>query len=184
MSGRRVALAVVLSACAGQQTDGPHRGESANGVEGRHSAQPFRPGIRFDAGTIRPGARVGELVLDSIAARRATIDSVFVGVAHFRGEIELTGATIQHPDPDARPLCFEADSASAARLPRWEGDERRAWFCFENQAGAIRAIGPSSDGVAAAIVIDRLTIHRGFSDQVNSARLIRGAAAGAGAPQR
>jgi hypothetical protein len=58
-------------------------------------------------------------------------------------------------------------------MPRWIGDERRPWFCFENRSEAERALGPPSDGVAATITIDGFTIHRGLSDQVNSARFVR-----------
>jgi hypothetical protein len=78
-------------------------------------------------------------------------------------------------------VCFEADSASASRLPRWSGDERRSWFCFGNRHDATRALGPASDGVPATIVIERFTINRGLSDQVNSAwfvQLVRGGPAG------
>lgn len=134
-----------------------------------------RPGIRFDPAKVRNGSRVGTLVLDSIVARQAAADTTYVGTARFRGTIELSGWTMRHPDPDAYRVvtCFEADSSSAARLPRWEGDERRAWFCFANRAEAAKALGPPSAGVPATIVIDQFTIHRGFSDEVNSARFIR-----------
>jgi hypothetical protein len=116
---------------------------------------------------------VGELVVDSVTARVTPADSTYVGVARFRGEIELRGRTMRHFEPDIQAICFEADSLSAARLPRWQGDERRAWLCFSNDAEARRALGPPSDGVAATVVIDSFTIHRGLSDQVNSARLVR-----------
>lgn len=134
-----------------------------------------RPGIRFDPSTLRPGSRVGTLVLDSIDARQAAADSTWTGIARFSGEIELRGWTLRHPDPDLYQVltCFEADSASAARLPRWRSDERRAWFCFENRSDAARALGPPSEGARATIAVDRFTIHRGLSDQVNSARLLR-----------
>jgi len=136
-----------------------------------------RPGIRFDPATIRKGASVGALVLDSIAARRALADSTHVGMAHFRGEIQLAGWTMRHPDADASRVftCFEADSSSAARLPRWTGDERRPWFCFSNSAEAAQALGAPapSEGVPATIVVDQFTIHRGMSDEVNSARFVR-----------
>jgi hypothetical protein len=140
-------------------------------------ARDFRPGIRFNPATLRPGTRVGELVADSVAADTRSIDSTSFGVARFRGQIELSGWTLGHSDPDSRAICFEADSASAARLPRWLGDERRPWFCFVNRDAAARALGPPSEGVYATVVIERFTIHRGGSDEVNSAafvRLVRG----------
>ncbi len=133
-----------------------------------------RAGIRFDPSTARVGAEIGSLVLDSIDARKA-FDSTSVGTARFRGAIQLQGWTMRHPDADAWRVmaCFEADSASAARLPRWQGDERRPWFCVSNRADAARALGPPSEGIPAAVVIDSFTIHRGLSDEVNSARFVR-----------
>jgi hypothetical protein len=110
-------------------------------------------------------------VVDSIAAQRA-IDSSWVGTARFGGEINLDGALTRHPDSDVRDVCFEADSASAARMPRWAGDERRAWFCFSNSDEARRLL-PADTG-HARIVVDRFTINRNLSDAVNSARLLRG----------
>jgi hypothetical protein len=134
-----------------------------------------RPGIRFDPEKVKRGTSVGALVVDSLFKQFAIVDSTWVGTARFRNEIELSGWTLRNPDPDLyRQLtCFEADSSSAARLPRWEGDERRAWFCFSNRLEAARALGPPSEGVPATIVIDQFTIHRGHSDEVNSARFVR-----------
>lgn len=134
-----------------------------------------RPGIRFDPTKVKRGTSVGALVVDSLFTQLAIVDSTWVGTARFRNEIELSGWTLRNPDPDLyRQLtCFEADSSSAARLPRWEGDERRAWFCFANRMQAAQALGPPSEGVPATIVIDRFTIHRGHSDEVNSARFVR-----------
>lgn len=144
-----------------------------------------RSGIPFDPSTVRVGAEIGSLVLDSITARMA-LDSSHVGTARFRGEIRLSGWTMRHPDADAYRVmtCFEADSASAARLPRWRGDERRPWFCFSNRGDAARALGPPSDGVPVTVIIDRFTIHRGLSDEVNSARLVRLVRRGAGGAAR
>jgi hypothetical protein len=158
---------ILLGQGCGEPPSGePSRGASSPAIEAR-------PGIRFDPATVRAGDRVGTLVLDSISARRAVVDSSYVGSARFRGELELRGATMLHPEPDARAHCFEADPPSAARLPRWAGDERRPWFCFENGSEAARALGPPSEGVEATVVIDRFTIHRGLTDEVNSARLVR-----------
>lgn len=137
------------------------------------STEAPRPGIRFDPGTLRAGAPIGALVLDSIAASRTVVDSTYVGLARFRGALELSGTTFRHPDPDAQAVCFEAESASAARMPRWAGDERRPWFCFENRTEAAQALGPPGEGVGATLVIDRFTIYRGLTDEVNSARFVR-----------
>ena len=91
------------------------------------------------------------------------------------GQVELTGRHFPHPDSDLRgsTTCFEADSVSAARLPRWAADERRPWFCFENRPEAERAIGEKDADVLLTIVIDRFTIHRNLSDAVNSASFVR-----------
>lgn len=133
-----------------------------------------RPGIRFDPGSRHRGDTVGVLVVDSVAAQRNMIDSTYVGVASFRGQIELSGRTIPHFDSDLRSesVCFEADSASAARLPRWLHDERRSWFCFSNPAEAQRALGPPGTELDAMIVVEDFRIHRGLTDEVNSARFV------------
>ena len=146
----------------------------AKGEVPEPDARPTRPGIRFDPSSLVVGTAVGTLVLDSIDAQQA-YDSSYVGVARFRGEIELAGATLRNFDPDLSQqlTCFEADSASAARLPRWAQDERRAWFCFTNNEEAARALGPPSEGVPATIVVDSFTIHRNLSDAVNAARFRR-----------
>lgn len=129
-------------------------------------------GIRFDPATITVATKIGGMSLDSIAVRSA-YDSTRVGTARFSGVVELSGSKLRHPDSDIDALCFEADSVSAARLPRWEGDERRSWFCFTNRRAAESALGPPGDSGRATFVIDRLTIHRGLSDEVNSARFVR-----------
>jgi hypothetical protein len=133
-----------------------------------------RPGIRFDPDTLRAGDRVGELVLDSARARDPAMGRDAAS-AFFRGEIALSGATMRHPDADAGEVtvCFEPDEPSAARMPRWDGDERRIWFCFDNQDDAARSLAEPGEAMTATIVIDRYTIHFGMSDEVNAARLAR-----------
>jgi hypothetical protein len=163
-----------LTACGeADQTDKP-RSDTIPPAAMAPPRAARQPGLIFDPAALRPGTPVGELVTDSVAARRTPVDSTYVGVARFRGQIEVGGWTVRHFDLDARDVasCFEADSASATRLPRWLGDERRPWFCFVNPADAARSLGPPSDGVPATIVIERFTIHRGHSDQVNTARFV------------
>ncbi len=100
------------------------------------------------------------------------MDGSWVGMARFEGTLELDGRTMPHFEPDVRAVCFEADSASAARMPRWSGDERRPWLCFENGDDARTRLGDPSARRPARVRIDRFTIHRNLSDAVNSARLV------------
>jgi hypothetical protein len=133
-----------------------------------------RIGVIFDPSRVRVGDSIAGLVVERVTVSRAVVDSSFVGDIAFRGELGLSGRTFPHFEADASDAaCFETDSASAARLPRWAGDRRRPWFCFSNAAEATRALGPSKEERPARIVIDRFTIHRGLSDQVNSARFVR-----------
>jgi hypothetical protein len=148
-------------------------GERSPG-EARKPAAQARPGIRFDPGTIRKGAVLGHVRLDSIVRDRAVVaDSSWVGIARFTGELTLAGRVIPHFDSDMHAVCFEADTVSGATMPRWEGDERRPWFCFENQVKAERLLGKPGVEFPATVAVDAFTIHHGFSDQVNSARLVR-----------
>lgn len=152
--------------------------DPADGADTEASAAPperlERPGLRFDPSTVRRGDSVGALVMDSVHARPTIVDSTYVGMARFRGLIELSGRTIPHFDSDLRheSVCFEADSASAARLPRWLHDERRSWFCFANPHDAARALGPPGTEADARVIIEDFMIHRGLSDEVNNARFV------------
>jgi len=114
------------------------------------------------------------MTLESIEVEVA-IDSTRIGTARFSGQLELSGWTKRHFEADLRDvdICFEADSTSAARMPRWRGDERRAWFCFENQTEARRMLGPPSDSTPTTVIVDRFNLRRGLTDEVNSARLVR-----------
>ena len=131
-------------------------------------------GVVFDPSRVRPGDTIAGLVVERIVANHTPMDSTLVGTAAFRGTIELAGATMRHPEADAtKDVCFEADSASAARLPRWAGDRRRAWFCFSNASAAARELGPPQTERPAHVVISHFVIHRGLTDQVNAAQFVR-----------
>jgi hypothetical protein len=133
-----------------------------------------RLGVVFDPSRVRAGDTIAGLVVERIVANHTVMDSTLVGTAAFSGRIELAGATVRHPEADAtKDVCFEADSASAARLPRWAGDRRRAWFCFSNASAAARALGPPRTERPAHIVISNFVIHRGLTDEVNAARFVR-----------
>ena len=160
------------AACAGERDVDPPADTAAPATVPGAPTEAARPGIRFDPATARAGDRIGELVLDSIDAQPTIVDSTHVGVARFRGSIELTGWRMEHPDADLRDVevCFEANAASAAKLPRWLHDERRPWFCFTNGADAEEALAGEGE---VTVVIDRFTINRGLTDAVNSARFVR-----------
>ena len=156
-------LLLVAICCRSAANDQPAADSSA--------PRPAQAGNSFDPATARPQSTVAGLVLDSITKQR-TPSGEWVGSAWFSGSVPLTGATFRHPDGDDYPYpCFEADSSSATRLPRWLDDSRRPWFCFENTADAKARLGVAS-GVRKSIVIDHFTVHRNLSDAVNSARLI------------
>ena len=143
-------------------------------------ARRARIGVVFDPDRVRVGDTIAGLVVERISAHHTPMDSTLVGTAAFRGRIELAGSTMRHPEADATmDICFEADSASATRLPRWAGDRRRAWFCFSNAAVAARALGPPRTERPAHIVISHFVIHRGLTDEVNAAQFVRLAAADA-----
>jgi hypothetical protein len=179
----RITLLLVAVGCAdGSRSDARIADSVADTVATRADSLPAESprtlggnrvaGVVFDPTSVRAGDRVGAMTLDSIEVRVAH-DSTRVGTARFRGSLELTGAPIKHFESDVTDRCFEADSVGASKLPRWGGDERRAWFCFQNQPEARRLLGAAGDSARRTIVIDRFTIHRGLSDEVNSARLVR-----------
>lgn len=127
-------------------------------------------GANFDPRRIAGGDSVGSLVVSRLEVEE-THDSIAVGIASFTGKLHLTGQIMAHPDSEAKELCFEADPATSTRLPRWKGDSRRPWFCFTNREQASQLLSPLVAGRMYKVVIEDFTIHRGLSDQVNSARL-------------
>jgi hypothetical protein len=137
-------------------------------------------GYHFDPLSIRGGTAFGALRLDSIEVRRAA-DASAVGIARFSGKVELRGWRMRHPDPEQDAECFEADETSAHRLPRWQGDERRPWFCYENREEARRLLARADALDTLVVSIDGFTIHRGMSDEVNGARLLAVLQVGGGA---
>jgi hypothetical protein len=152
--------------------DGGHTVDSAIDPDSAGAARE-RLGVIFDPLAARPGERVGGLEVAATDVRLA-VDSIPVGTIAFRGELSLRGRRIPHFDVDLTPrsVCFEADSISAMRLPRWRGDRRRPWFCFQNASEAESGLMAASEKVVR-VVIDEFTIRRGLSDQVNSARFVR-----------
>ena len=162
---------LLLVAC-GDRERSAATGRAASADPDSAGSARARIGVVFDPLRVRVGDSVAGLAITRVDVRPAAVDSSAVGSITFDGLLQLDGRTIAHFDADARDAsCFEADSSSAARMPRWEGDTRRAWFCFSNAAVARQALGAPER--RARIAIDQLVIHRGHSDQVNEARFVR-----------
>ena len=172
-------FAVALTGCGTAQPDA----ERSDTVMG--SAAPARPdpdtagarrartGVLFDPTTVRKGDTVASLTVSEITFRRA-MDSTILGTARFAGRLVLTGKSLRHHDyPEVQSVCFEADSVSAEKMPRWLGDRRRAWFCFTNTGYAARNLAEPGLETPAEILVDSFTVNRGVSDEVNTALLVR-----------
>ena len=157
---------LLVAACAG----GDAKGESEP-PPGRPSGPP--PPLIFDPANLTRGMAVGDLRVDSTDVVWGEGVGEWVGTVRFTGEIRLRGTAVPHlADPEQRITCFEADSASGRRLPRWPGDERRPWFCFEDPAAAASMLGPPDSTRRRTVVVDRFTTVRAFTDAVNTARLL------------
>ena len=133
---------------------------------------PPRPGAVFDPARVRVGDSVAGLRVDARDVRPAS-DGEWVGTVRFAGAVTIGGRIMAHPDPDVATPCFEADEASATRLPRWAGDTRRSWFCFTDAGSAATRLGAARPARAAVVTVDSYTVHYARSDVVNSARLVR-----------
>jgi hypothetical protein len=147
------ALLLALSACGGEEA-------------GAGS------GVRFDPTSLVPGDRVGDLTADSLSVRQAG-DTGWVGLVHFRGELLLGGHAGRPPDSQPDAVCFEPDSVSGARLPRWTRDRGRPLVCFTNPAAAARDLGSAAEARPATILIDGYTVQRGAAGLTSVARLVR-----------
>lgn len=129
--------------------------------------------LTFDPSAIGSGQQVGTLAVDTADVAWSEAMSTWTGTVRFRGEIPLRGRRISHFDfPEVASTCFEVDSASALTLPRWPDDERRPWFCFENDSTARRILGAVDSTKVVDIVVDRFTTVRAFTDAVNTARIL------------
>lgn len=158
-------LSFLVTLGCNQRDDSPAQGRSV-------PRGPQSPANRFDPATAHRGDSVAGLEMDSVQTQR-TPSGEWIGTVRFTGSLLIDGRTFRHPDGDDYPFpCFEADSGSGHRLPRWAGDERRPWFCFENHVDARTRFGGPAPDRPATIRIDRFTINRNLSDAVNSARLV------------
>lgn len=161
-----------LSACAG--------GDSANdSVQQDTVTAPLSGGSavppenRFDPTAMRPGARFMDFTVTSANVSRSVSDQSYIGSVRFSGEIELSGRYHPHFDyPEVAARCFTVAEGSVPKLPRWPEDERRVWFCFENQEFATKELGAPGTSGEATIVVRRYMTARSMSDVVDEAELV------------
>ena len=135
--------------------------------------EPDAP-LAFDPDSLHVGDTLGTMIAADLSELRVDHEGRWVGTVRFTGETTLNGRYHPHFDyPEVQSTCFEVDDVSAVRLPRFAYDERRVWFCFENQEDAARSLGPPGSSGDATIVIDRYATIRSFTDAVDAARLVR-----------
>jgi hypothetical protein len=174
------AVGVAVVAC-GPASDGA-RPDTATA---RDSALPSPPidssAIRaasatlvLDPATIKIGDTLGGLRVAHVDISKAAEDMGYVGDVRFDGEVTISGDRMTHPDfPDVKEVCMTVDSASATRLPRFPGDGRRRWLCFENRDAAARQVGEAGTRGALTVVIDRYQTVRHFTDAYDTATFVR-----------
>ena len=160
-------LMLILCACP-QPADGDPTPTDTVFVDSSGSHRKW--GLLIEPYRIAAGDSIGPLRVRR-ADVQAAYDSTPVGTIALEGRLELTGFVVNHPEPDLDAMCFEAEPVSATTLPKWYGDTRRPWFCFENVKDARRKLSPLVSGRMYTVIISDFTIHKGMSDQVNGARL-------------
>jgi hypothetical protein len=167
-----VALLIALSAC-----DRPPQ----PAIE--HDDPPPMPqavpeaGHRFAPDTVSAGDSIGSFVVREIEASRVDHPDfprgAWVGQASFGGVEEVVGSYGPHPDyPEVERICFEVDRGFAGRLPVFETDTRRPWFCFSNHADARTLLGDLPTTGRASVRITDFRYRFEFSDVYNEAAVI------------
>ena len=123
---------------------------------------------RFDPEQVKAGDTIASL---TVARVRRPPDDYIVS---FSGEVEVNGQYRPHFDyPEVKLPCFWVDPDSWVKLPRAQTDTRVIWFCFDNDAHAIRELGPLGTQARATIMIDNYQTMLNQSDVIDRATLIR-----------
>lgn len=136
----------------------------ANGAENRFDPTKLKPGDRF-------------LGLEVVSVEANSLPNYgFIGKARFRGEVTVSGTfdAGSQPDDELGVPCFYVDEASSQQLPRFLGDERTVWFCFNNPEEAKQALGGvRTEGKKVTIVINDYETVYYPSDVYDTATLVR-----------
>jgi len=104
---------------------------------------------------------------------------------YYSGTITLTGTVDWRTDDETLDLigdhvCFVPAGSSAKLIPREKSDSRSPWFCFSNQAMAMKSLGiPASKpngacgyAIEATLVVTDYIANREESEVFDIARLV------------
>ena len=104
------------------------------------------------------------------------------GMDDYTGQITVSGEYNYSFDDEAMGpmVCFTADKASAKLIPRKKGDERSPWFCFRNQATAMKtfkipkkpAKGYCEYRGKATVTVNQYSVYREASEGSDMAQLL------------
>ena len=104
------------------------------------------------------------------------------GMDDYTGQITVSGEYNYSFDDEAMGpmVCFTADKASAKLIPRTKGDERSPWFCFRNQATALKtfkipkkpAKGYCEYRGKATVTVNQYSVYREASEGSDMAQLL------------
>ncbi|MEQ9670607.1 hypothetical protein [Coleofasciculus sp. G2-EDA-02] len=109
---------------------------------------------RFDPRKLEPGNKFMGLEVVSVQADSLPNYGV-IGRVKFRGQIAVTGTyEPNHQLPGNTEIpCFVVDEAAAIQLPRFQGDDRQVWFCFNNPEAAKQQLGGEDTQPKKAIIV-------------------------------
>ena len=104
------------------------------------------------------------------------------GMDDYTGQITVSGEYNYSFDDEAMGpmVCFTAYKASAKLIPRKKGDERSPWFCFRNQATALKtfkipkkpAKGYCEYRGKATVTVNQYSVYREASEGSDMAQLL------------
>jgi hypothetical protein len=126
--------------------------------------------LRFDPATIRPGDTVGNLEVVSVDVSPAQGTGTYVGSVRFAGDLHLRGVAIVLETEGPGFHCFNVAEEHALRVPRMRHDERRAWFCFDNEEEAAARLRSRVGQPVEVVVSDYRTVYE-FTDAHDTAHL-------------
>ena len=104
------------------------------------------------------------------------------GYDDYTGQITVSGKYSRHFDDEVMgdSVCFDVNGPTAKLIPRKKGDERGPWFCFRNQATALKtfkipkkpAKGYCEYRGKATVTVNQYSVYREESEGSDMAQLL------------